>query len=163
MKTSDREKLDTLQNPFLTSITFTAREVTITNQMVNVNDIDEGIITRLPSTLKSSLIIDDSRYTKVFVKQALRLHINNLSSNAKSVFLFVTYEVDPGCDYFEINKKRYIAECNSNYKLLSNGIKELIDASVIVATSVSDVYWINPLLIFSGDRLKKYPKNVTTK
>ena len=163
MKTSDKTKLDSLQNPFLSSILFTTREITVNNQMVNVNDINEGVIVTKPSTLKSSYLLDDEPYTKVFTRAGMRLHIMALSPNAKSVFLWITYEIDPNTDYLEINRKRYVSETSSNYAMLSDGLKELIDASIIVATTVNNVYWINPLLMFKGDRLKKYPQNIVVR
>ena len=41
MKSTDRNKLDNLKNPFLTGIAFTAREITMTNKMVSVEDVKE--------------------------------------------------------------------------------------------------------------------------
>lgn len=122
--------------------------------------LTSGVIVNKPSTISSTYLLDDAPFTKVFTKAGLRLHINGLTPNAKSVYLWIMYEIDPNTDYLEINKKRYVTECNSNYKLLSDGLKELIDAAIIIATTVNDVYWINPLLLFKGDRLRKYPENI---
>ena len=125
--------------------------------------LTNGVIVNKPSTLSSTVLLEDTPFTKVFTKAGLRLHINALTPNAKSVYLWIMYELDPNVDYLEINKKRYVQECNSNYKLLSDGLKELIDAAIIIATTVNDTYWINPLLLFKGDRLKKYPEHITTR
>ena len=134
--------------------------VTVTNKMVNVNDIREGIITSLPSQITSTLMLDKEEYCKVFTRSGFRLHVTAMSPNAKSLYMWLMYELDYSVDFIEINKKRYVSESKLNYKQYQLAIKELIDFCVISPTSVNDVYWTNSLFFFKGDRLKKYPECV---
>jgi len=69
-----------------------------------------GIALGKPSTISSTYLLDDIPFTKVFTKAGLRLHVNTLTPNAKSVYLWIMYELDPNVDYLEINKKRYVQE-----------------------------------------------------
>ena len=162
MKIQDRIKLQGLQNPFMASILIPCREYKIVNKMVNVGDISEGIILGDVSEIKQTVKVDAEEFSKVFTKPGFRLHISALNPQGRLLFLWLLYEIDHAEDFFELNKKRFIAECTSNYKHLSMGITALIDASVITSTSVDNVYWINPLFFFKGDRVKKYPNDLQT-
>lgn len=160
MKISDREILERAVNPFTTQDFVKVREVTVTNRMINVGDISDGVITNKPSELKSKLLLEDESFCKVYTRMGYRLHILELSDNAKSLFLWIIYEMNANCDYIEITgrqRKRYIAEAKKSNIAINMAIKELINASVISATTINGVYWINPLFIFTGNRISKYP------
>lgn len=160
MKKDDRIKLEGLKNPFMVLSSIETTSITVTNKMVNVNDIKEGIITSLPSQITSTLMLDKEEYCKVFTRAGFRLHVTAMSPNAKSLYMWLMYELDYSVDFIEINKKRYVNESKLNYKQYQLAIKELIDFCVISPTSVNDVYWTNSLFFFKGDRLKKYPECV---
>ena len=40
-------------------------------------------------------------------------------------------------------------------------IEELVNNLVLAPSLVKNVYWINPRLFFSGNRMKKYPNYIT--
>ena len=161
MKTTDKEKLNGLTNPFVVNHNIETTEITVVNKMVNIKDIHEGIIVNKPSEIHTALLVDKADYCKLFTRAGYRLHINALSSNAKALVLWLMYEIDYAVDYMEIDSKRYVNETSLNYKLLGMAVKELVDACVISPTSVDKVYWINPFFFFKGDRLKKYPDHLS--
>lgn len=128
--------------------------------MVSVADVSDGVILGDVSEIKSRMLVDADDYTKVFTKPGYRLHVSALNNQGKALFLWLLFEIDYAEDFFELNKRRFIAECTSNYMHLSMGITALIDASIITSTSVENVYWINPIFFFKGDRVKKYQNDL---
>jgi|LakMenE01Jun11ns_1017448.scaffolds.fasta_scaffold9382484_1 hypothetical protein len=162
MKIQDRIKLQGLQNPFMTNTTIQCKTYKVINKMGNLADITEGIFVGDVSEIKQSVIVDSEEHSKIFTKAGYRLHVSALSPQGRLLFLWLLYEIDYAEDFLELNKRRFIAECTSNYKHLSAGIKSLMDASIIIPTTVENVYWINPIFFFKGDRVKKYPNNITT-
>lgn len=159
MKQEDRQKIENAVNPFTFHEFVKVREITVTNKMVNVDDIQDGIVVSPPLELKHKLLLDNEPMCKVFNRMAFRLHILALKDDAKLLFLWMIYEISPGKDYIELGSKqskRYIAETGKSYKSWGLGIKGLIDASIIAQTSVSKVYWFNPLFLFNGNRVDKY-------
>ena len=85
-----------------------------------------------------------------------------LSSRARDLFLWITYELDSGKDFLWINKVRYMKECTVSLNTYKESILDLTTAGVITPTVYHDTYWINPLFFFNGDRIKKYQDKLTT-
>lgn len=162
MKNKDREKLQGLQNPFMASTVIQCRSYKSVNKMVSVADVSDGVILGDVSEIKSRMLVDADDYTKVFTKPGYRLHVSALNNQGKALFLWLLFEIDYAEDFFELNKRRFIAENGSSYQHLSFGVKALMDASIITPTSVDNVYWINPIFFFKGDRIKMYPDNLAT-
>lgn len=160
MKSADRLKLSGLSNPFIINHSFDVRMIKVKDDMVRVKDISEGVILGPKTEVNRILVTDPAKYSKVFTQAGFRLHISAIPMQGKALFLWLLYEIEYGVDFVEISKKRFVDECKSNYKLLSEGVKQLIDAGLIAPTSVDGVYWLNSMLFFKGDRIAKYPNNL---
>ena len=159
MKKVDRILLESV-NPFTNELTIQVSELTNKHKYVNVNSVSDGIITEAPNILNITYLVDKSDKCQIFTKSGLRLHINSLSKNAKSVFIWIIYELEDSQDWLWINKTRYKSECGGNFTDLKKGIEELTISGIITPTVVLDAYWINPLFFFNGSRVKKYPSNL---
>ena len=86
------------------------------------------------------------------------------SAGAKSLYIHILYELEYGCDYIEINVKRYMKENNiSSINTYKDAVKQLSRYLIIYPSVIKGVYWINPKLFFAGSRVNKYPKNVVIK
>ena len=76
------------------------------------------------------------------------------------------YEIQPKTDYIYINKADTSKELNISVKTLERAIKSLcskinvydVNIQIMQMSKETDVYFINPAFIFSGDRKKKYPE-----
>ena len=68
--------------------------------------------------------------------------------------------MDPGKDNIFINYERYCNEFNVAYNTCTEAVTDLIKAGLITPTLIKRVYWINPLFLFTGNRIKKYPDSV---
>ncbi len=158
----DESKL--ISNPFVNSPEFTIRirEFREETDVVNLNKISNGVILQAAFKIPTSRVVEQENYTKLFTRQAFRLHIMALPSRARDLFLWITYELDSGKDYLWINKVRYLAECTVSLNTYKESILDLTTGGVITPTVYNDTYWINPLFFFNGDRIKKYQDKLTT-
>jgi hypothetical protein len=116
---------------------------------------DEGIL------VNKEVDVEYTPYTKVYQKSNLRLIIAGLTDKSKSLYLWITYELDSNKDYLWINVPRYMEENKlSSLTTYYNAIKELQRWNIMVNTTVKGVYWINPEYFFRGNRIEKYPNNL---
>jgi hypothetical protein len=105
--------------------------------------------------------LERDEYCKVYTKSENRKIVAQLSPSAKSLFLWIVYELESGKDYLWVNKRRYMEENSvSSINTYKKAIAELARLTFICASVVKDVYWINPKLMFAGSRINKYPKNI---
>jgi hypothetical protein len=87
-----------------------------------------------------------------------------LTGRAKELYLWVMYELDKNEDFVWINVQRYMEECNvSSMTTYRDTVKDLQKSLIISPTTIKDVYWINPLFFFNGNRLEKYETKLKTK
>lgn len=144
----DSSKLDMLLNPLL-GLDFRVRVTKIYSKGEFRMD---GNVKKL---VEKQYEVDKS--CKLYVTSAHRQLVLGLGNSAKSLFLFIGYELDSGKDYVWIPKQRYMRECGvTSVNTVKLGLSELIDKNFITASSVKDVYWINPRLLFNGSRINKY-------
>lgn len=111
--------------------------------------------------LNKEIKIENEVYTKLFTTAENRVIITRMSSSAKSLLLWICYEIDSSKDFLWINRERYMleAEIKSNTTYLE-AVKELVRYGFIIYSTIKDVFWINPSFIFKGNRIKKYPNNL---
>lgn len=107
--------------------------------------------------------IDRRDNVKIYVSAANRDIFCNLSGAAQSLLIWITFNLDSGCDYLVVDKKKYMNKCNvKSVNTFKGAVKELIRyAFISQSPDYSDVYWINPNYFFSGNPVHKYPDNVT--
>ena len=101
---------------------------------------------------------------KIYVNSEKRKKTNALSTRAKELLLWLLYEVKSNEDFIWINRVRYMNENNiSSVNTYRAAVKDLIIHGFITRSVVNAIYWINPSLFFSGNRIAKYPKNIKYK
>ena len=110
--------------------------------------------------LPNEYIMEKETSTRVYTKSEHRLFITQLSDKSKSLYLWLLYEIEPGKDYLWINKERYKQESKTSDNTYRAAIEELVNNLVLAPSLVRNVYWINPRLFFSGNRVNKYPNHV---
>lgn len=107
--------------------------------------------------LPEESIQDIEPYTKVFIGKGNREIINSLSDKSKSMLLWIIQELEAGKDYVYLPRKRYMEELSiSSTTTVSNALSELTRYGFISFSTIKDIYWINPMFIFRGDRIRKY-------
>ena len=150
-------------NPFVAgSFNIEAVKVRNKRKIADVTDLvanSDAVITEINEYNYTS-ILEKETYCKVFNRSTLRIHIGSLTTKARDLFLWIIYEKESGDDLIAINVDRYRLEFNVSYNTYRAALDELIFQGILALTSVDRLYWINPLFIFSGNRIKKYPNNV---
>lgn len=161
----DIDERDLMSNPltFASDFIVRVRDMDKTIDMVDVNAIKDGVITSPPNKIVSRYVVEDELFTKIYSTSALRKNLMGCTPKAKDLLWFIVYELECGKDWLWINKKRYMEESNVSLNTYKAAIKELVRYNFIQVTLYTDVYWINPMYFFKGDRIKKYPKHVQTR
>ena len=138
-------------NPFLQSLTIPVMELSFKDTYVKDEDV----------WLQASKIVDTTHSCRLFTSSELRKFTNNLSLRSKELLLWIMYDINYSEDFLWLNKKRYMEEVGitaiNTYKA---AVKELVRYGYLGLTVVPDVFWINPLFFFKGDRVKAFPKNL---
>jgi hypothetical protein len=96
--------------------------------------------------------IDEEQFTKVFLNGLLNFW--ELSPRGIRVFTYVLRQLRPGRDEFYFSS----SECMkfTFYKsrgLVTSGLAELIGAGLIARSTDPLIYFVNPLVIFNGNRV----------
>lgn len=137
---------------------------------LTINDLEIKVVDKTFKSFKfdSETIIHDSALieydtsTKVYNKANNRLFVAKLTAGSKSLLLWLIFEMDNNKDYIWINKTRYMEENDiSSINTYKKAITELTRYCVIYPMlGKRNVYWINPRLMFNGNRVTKYPNNI---
>lgn len=143
-------------NPFLTSLVVPVNRVVGKNGDAFKQDGDNWY--------KGDFEFDADVYCKVFSDSKRRLKMVLLTPRGKDLLLWLIYEADKGKDWLWLNKDRYMEENNiSSMNTYRGAVNDLIKNGYMTKTIVTDVYWLNPMFFFNGNRIKAFPDNVKVK
>lgn len=143
-------------NPFLGTLQIEATKLTDSNIFI----IDEDGI-----PVPASNLIEKQKFTKVYHCTGCKERVYNLSPSAKSLYLYLIYNVDANKEWLRINvdwymKKNGVKSINT-YK---TAMRELCRYMFIhQSPDYKDVFWVNPELFFHGNRITRFPNNVIVK
>lgn len=105
-------------------------------------------------------LLDQSPYTKLFLDSDAVQIVHALSDCAKSLLLYVIYNLKPGRDYVILSSADYAQASNTKSRTtIAKAKAELARLCFISPTSIRTVYFINPAYFFTGSRPNKYPLN----
>jgi len=112
---------------------------------------DEGEIEGYTQFLKF-VEVDEEKFAKVYLSQFEAFW--ELSKPAIRVFSYILSKLKPSQDKFEF----FIDECKSHTKYNStqpiyNGLVALCESNIIARGYNENVYFVNPLIVFNGDRV----------
>jgi hypothetical protein len=137
----------------------------ILNEWYNYNPevFNKQFVIELLKNKDSFLMSSDKNSVKIYTKSELRLKIMSMSKAAKELYLWLIYELDKNEDHVWINVERFMEECSiSSMTTYRTTVKELQKNVIIYPTIIKDIYWINPLFFFNGNRIDKYETKVKT-
>lgn len=151
IKKPDLKELDSLVNPFESSLEILVVRATLENQYT----LEEEILST------ASIEMEYTPYCKLYAKSEHRKIINKCSPCTKELFLWIMYTIEHGKDYIWINKQRYMEECSVSYKTYKKALSELGRYGLITSVmNYKDTYWIHPDFFFKGNRVAKYSSRV---
>jgi hypothetical protein len=125
-----------------------------------LTEFTEGI--NLPvGKLEKTILLESQQYTKLYHDAFWRNIIIDLSPKALQLWTFISFDLDANKDYYWINSSFLISKFKyRNKKVLEELIKELGRYGLISSSFEPDIIWINPSIMFSGNRIKKYSNKV---
>lgn len=108
--------------------------------------------------------IEKAKATKVYKTAELRNQTMNLSATAMRMLWFITYEMEGSDDWVELDPEWYkeVSQAGSR-NMYSKGKEELVRYGYISRTEYKNIYWVNPKIIYGGNRITKYPTKVEVK
>lgn len=150
-----REKLEGVVNPF-------------SQELVVEVDVrlspDAKIVDPVYGEVPLATDLEKQKATKVYKTAAYRERTMNLSATAQRMLLFVMYEMTGSDDWVELDPAWYKEASKAGSRnMYKKGKEELVRYGYITKTEQKNVYWVNPAIVFGGNRVAKYPKNVVVK
>lgn len=128
-------------------------------------DSEAKIRDELGNEVPATSLIEKALTTKIYKTAATREQAMNLSATALKMFVLIQYELQTNCDWIEMTPEWYISVVGKGGSRNSHkrGTDELMRYGYITPTKFKHVYWINPRLIYAGNRIEKYKNNVVIK
>ena len=109
-------------------------------------------------------LIEKQKSTKLYLSAESRDSAMNLSAGTQRMLLYIMYSLDTNKDWITIVPKDYQKKAKKGtLNVYKKAIDELVRYSYLTPTLYRYVYWINPALFFSGNRITKYKDNVIIK
>lgn len=154
-------------NPFIVSLQIKVRKVASKKSMVDVNDIpDNDRISNSPGITRQVdiKIVETEPKTGMYKDAEYRKIMMLLSGMSLKLLIYIGQTLQWGQDKIAIKGvklKNFMKECNiSSRATVYNAINELVRYGFLAKSADSGMYWINPMIIFYGNRINKYPDNV---
>ena len=154
-------------NPFVSGLSFKAvmksKKANIELGTTVSSGASDGYVVDNPSkfSISHGYLVDTVPATKVFITTSARQYISGLSAQAKSLLWYIVGMLDYNKDTVFLNAKKYMEENDVRSRVTFYKVRdELVDAGFITRHKKASTYWINPFIMFHGDRLKKYKDNV---
>lgn len=114
--------------------------------------------------LHATYYSEQMQSTKLYYCPGCIAMVYNLSDRAQRLFLYVLYHLERKKDFMQINKDDYMRKNNvkSNTTYLA-ALEELIRYGFISTTIYKTVFWINPIIFSSTNRIAAYPERLNEK
>lgn len=159
---------DKLKNPFTENLEIHALKVLSEREFFSKDDWHESDGVKLPNVVggqgehsyKFSYLMESEKSGKLYRNKKSEEMLQKLSDRGCRMLLYVLRKLPKDSDVVEIDIEDYKAEYSiSSSQTVYNSISDLIGCSLL-AKHKPNKYWINPALIFNGNRAQKYMDKV---
>ena len=114
--------------------------------------------------LPISQLLERQKCTKIYHVAGITDIVCSLSDKALRLYTYIIHKLSYNDDQIKIPPKIYMDKNRiKDKRTYTNAVDELIRYNFIAYTGIKGTYWINPNLIFSGNRIGMYPENVIIK
>ncbi len=163
------------ENPFLESAIAEVQKSTVKKYRNSAGHSEKAVLQAVDeetglikghTTFVRQIEVDESQFTKVYLSQLSSFF--DLSKPAIRVFAYVISNTQISKDKFYLSMNDCLEFTGySQSNMVYKGVKNLIEAGIIAAHKDDNWYFINPLVMFNGNRIsyvksyvkKKNPKN----
>lgn len=145
------------KNPFIVNQFIKAR--TFGKDKHYTIQTDEGV-NLITGSLKTEMVLEEQSYTKIYHDVDFRDIMLRLKEKGLKLLIYIMYQINSNEDYIWINNTHFQQQTGYTKPEYKEAVTELIRYSIITTTIYQEVYFINPMIFFSGNRLKKYPDNI---
>lgn len=106
--------------------------------------------------------LERSEKISIYTKPVIRKILAQLSGVAAIMYVWIQQIPKYGEDQIRFNSKQFSEETKMSSTSLVKARNELITLRIIAKVIKNPgYYWINPIFMFKGSRVKKYPNNVS--
>ena len=138
-------------NPFLMGFKIQANVACSPDQYKKHNQDGQDIM--LPATYD----MDHTQRCEVYYTTGMKAVIMGLTDKAQRLLLYIQYSMVRGKDYFQFNPTDYMNKNEIKSRTtVTNAITELKRYGIIANAPRQTVYWVNPDIMFGGNRLNYY-------
>lgn len=169
-KTTTSKREVYAKNPFLTfTVTATKKKMTVSKGSVITGTTEDGENVSVETTIAQAKLVDSDSFIKLFTGQVSAIF--DLSSSGIKLFTVLLQEAQKGIggDMVFLNPSIVSDLAKANGKSISaptyhRGINDLIAAKIIAPASLATGwFYINPAIIFNGDRARFVTEYYTPK
>jgi L-rhamnose isomerase len=142
------------KNPFINNLLIPkrARSTSISRKPLKLADTETGEILDQELFIHQRKEVDKKEFVKVFNEHIATIF--NLSSRALKLFGYIMESLKMNNDTFYLDQKKCMKYTNySSATTLSFAIAELIDKEIIARADNINLYYVNPSIVWNGDRL----------
>jgi hypothetical protein len=101
---------------------------------------------------------------KVGVYQGNILPImRNVSGSGHLLFYYVVAHLRYNSEKVEMDSAKVCLECGISDSAFRRGLAQLVSLSILVRSVRKNVYWVNPMILFRGDRIEHFKGNIVVK
>lgn len=138
-------------NPFASSL------------VIPVNKKMKKVLNKFKQEDEEEHILEATKFVKVFDVSMNRANVNCLPLRCKELWLYIIHSMESGKDWIWIDRHSYmenmgIRSVNTFKKAIA--VLGVDNGYIQKHGKLKDVYWINPIYLFKGNRIQKFPKNI---
>ena len=126
----------------------TYRTVSWGNARIDLEKQDSITSARMALTQK----VDHAQFIKIF-RENLGI-VMKLSKTAREVLWYIMNNIPQDRGYVLIDNATVMDFCHfKTRKSVREAVVELLDKDVLARTTINKKYWVNPLILFNGNRI----------
>ena len=152
-------KIEKSKNPFLQSLRLTV----MTKTLVSTNSIQQEGISKVVSKTIQQVEWEKDPYVKVYKNSQFLNMYEQMSGNACKLIFFILFNNPKESDLVTLEPNKVMSFLGIKSRMtLSKVLQECVDFAYITKYK-SHTYWVNPMLLFSGDRIGYFKENAPDK
>lgn len=109
---------------------------------------------------KSTFFTEKDTRVYLYANPVNRAKVLGLNASGMRLFVWMLYTLERGMDCWWLNVKRFMKEADVSLNTVKAGVSDLISRNIIAKTDIKDVYFIDPSVVYLGNRLTDFEDRV---